>query len=330
MTYMDFVALYALDTKRKPEHLLAETPLSFAIATNDRGDALVDALQEAVTLNLSGKRVLDVGCGYGGLCVALAKRNARPVGIDNSAKLVAYAEANAFGQSDISFSVMDFATKAVCTSFAAESFDLIFVNDMFDRHHDTDLIASNLDYLLAKGGSVYFKLANIDSLRAILAGGKTKTFGMPLLEPDEWHLLEAAKSPIHYKPLSAILGQLQYYNMPTRVLFDDEKVFSSFSERRLTRRVREIFSRARTPEYANATFSPSLRKQSTRLRDKYTYDLQQYGEDYAKFKYGSTFFAGLIGRPDASITPKVATVSLPHFGDVIRAEGEEVASTAAA
>ena len=70
--------------------------------------------------------------------------------------------------------------------------------------------------------------------------------------------------------------------------------------------------------------------QSTRLRDKYTYDLQQYGEDYAKFKYGSMFFAGLIGRPDASITPKVATVSLPHFGDVIRAEGEEVASTAAA
>ena len=329
MTYMDFVALYALDTKRRPEHLLAENPLGFAMATNDRGDALVEALQEAVTLNLSGKRVLDVGCGYGGLCVALAKRNARSVGIDNSAKLVAYAEANAFGQSDISFSVMDFATTAVCASFAAGSFDLIFVNDMFDRHHDTDLIASNLDHLLAKGGSVYFKMANIDSLRAILAGGKTKTFGIPLLEPDEWHLLGGAKSPVHYKSLSAVLGQLQYYNMSTRVLFDDENVFFSFSERRLTRRVREIFSRARAPEYAHATFSPSLRKHSTRLRDKYTYDLQQYGEDYAKFKYGSTFFAGLAGRPDASITPKLATVSLPHFGDVLRSEGEAEANSAA-
>lgn len=330
MTYMDFVALYALDSKRKPEHLLAETPLSFAMATNDRGDALVDALQAAVSLNLSGKRVLDVGCGYGGLCVALAKRNARPVGIDSSAKLVAYAEANAFGQSDISFSVMDFGTKAICANFAEGSFDLIFVNDMFDRHHDTDLIAGNLDHLLADGGAIYFKMANIDSLRAILAGGKTKTFGIPLLEPDEWHSLEGPKSPIHYKPLSAVLGQLQYYNMPTRVLFDDEKVFSGFSERRLTRRVREIFSRARAPEYANATFSPGLRKQSTRLRDKYTYDLQQFGEDYAKFKYGSMFFAGLVGRPGAAITPKIATVSLPHFGDVVRSEEEAVAKSAAA
>ena len=178
-------------------------------------------------------------------------------------------------------------------------------------------------------GRVYFKMANIDSLRAILAGGKTKTFGIPLLEPDEWHLLGGAKSPVHYKSLSAVLGQLQYYNMSTRVLFDDEKVFFSFSERRLTRRVREIFSRARAPEYANATFSPSLRKHSTRLRDKYTYDLQQYGEDYAKFKYGSTFFAGLAGRPDASITPKLATVSLPHFGDVLRSEGEAEANSAA-
>lgn len=330
MTYMDFVALYALDAKRKPEHLLAENPLSFAMATNDRGEALVESLQSAVTLNLSGKRVLDVGCGYGGLCVALAKRNARPIGIDTSAKLVAYAEANAFGQSDISFSVMDFASKTICANFEAGSFDLIFVNDMFDRHHDTDLIASNLDYLLAKGGAVYFRTANIDSLRAILAGGKTKTFGIPLLEPDEWHEVGGGKAAIRYKPLSSVLGQLQYYNMPTRVLFDDEKVFSSFSERRLTRRVREIFSRARSAEFANATFSPGLRKQTTRLRDKYTYDLQQFGEDYAKFKYGSMFFSGLVGRPDSTITPKASTLSLPHFGDVLRAEAIEVAKPAAA
>lgn len=330
MTYMDFVALYALDTKRKPEHLLAESPLSFAMATNERGDGLLDALQGALTLDLSGKRVLDVSCGYGGLCVALAKRNARSVGIDSSARLVAYAEANAFGQSDISFSVMDFATNAVCANFAAGSFDLIFVNDMFDRHHDTDLIASNLDHLLAKGGAIYFKMANIDSLRTILAGGKTKTFGIPLLEPDEWHVLGQAKSPLRYKPLSAVLGQLQYYNMPTRVLFDDEKVFSGFTERRLTRRVREIFSKARSPEYANAAFAASLRKQTTRLRDKYTYDLQQFGEDYAKFKYGSRFFAGLIGRPDASINPKIATLNLPHFGDVLRSEGEADTESAAA
>lgn len=326
MTYMDFVALYALDMKRNPEHLLAETPPSFAMATNDRGDALVETLQSAVTLNLSGKRALDVSCGYGGLCVALAKRNAGPVGIDRSPKLVAYAKANASGQSDISFSVVDFATHAVCANFKAGSFDLIFVNDLFDRHHDTDLIASNLDHLLAEGGSIYFKVANVDSLRTILAGGKTKTFGIPLLDPDEWHVLGQAKSPLHYKSLSAVLGQLQYYNLSTRVLLDDENVFSGFSERRLTRRVHEIFSKARSPEYANAAFAASLRKQTARLRDKYTYDLQQFGEDYVKFKYGSRFFAGLISRPGASIIPKIETLKLPHFGDVLRSGTEAAAA----
>ena len=44
MAYSDFVKLYATENKRVPEELLAERPLSFAMATNERGEALIRRL----------------------------------------------------------------------------------------------------------------------------------------------------------------------------------------------------------------------------------------------------------------------------------------------
>jgi len=54
------------------------------------------ALEENVTLDLIGdvrnQRVLDVGCGTGRYCELLAKRGAKVVGIDSSAKMLEYAK----------------------------------------------------------------------------------------------------------------------------------------------------------------------------------------------------------------------------------------------
>src|SRR5262249_42601115 len=150
------------------------------------------------------------------------------------------------------------------------------------------------------------------------------------LSPDEWRDAGQTSPSVYYKSPSAVMGQFQFYNMPARIFFDDEKVFASFNERRLSRRVRDIYSRSRAPEYAESPVGASLRKQSTRLRDKYTQDLHRHGEQYAIFKYGSSSFSGLVCRRQSALAPKVPTVSLPDFGEVVQTEVTEYAKSDAA
>ena len=171
MAYSDFVRLYAAENKRSPEDLLAERPLSFAMTTNDRGEALIGALKQWSGTELSGKRVLDVGCAYGGLSIALANAGASVVGIESNPKLLAYAEANAFGTAQVALSPADISTISIRKKFEPGSFDLIFLNDALERHFDVDTLVSNVDHLLAADGLVHFRTINSNSTRFILSDG---------------------------------------------------------------------------------------------------------------------------------------------------------------
>lgn len=320
MAYSDFVALYALDSKRTPEELLAEQPLCFPLATNQRGEALVDSLKHWIELDLSGKRILDIGCAYGGLSIALAQAGAKVVGIETNQKLLGYAEANAYGSSDIKFSLVDIASLSIREKFAAQSFDIIFLSDVLDRHYEIDTLVSNIDHLLAPGGLVYFKTVNGNSMRFALADAQKKTFGISLVEPDRWFYWQRTMAAIYYRPVSSYLAMFQYYNMPKRALFDDERSFARFSEKRLTRRLKEIFTKARTDILPDENLKPLLRRQTTKLRDRFTFDYKTHGEDYVRFKYGSSFFVGVVGRADAVIEWKSPTIELPEYGMVGRTD----------
>lgn len=91
MSYRDFLEMYARDVKTDPETLLAQKPLSFPVSTNERGEALVSLLQRTTELELGGKRVLDVGCAYGGLSIALARAGANVSAVDVNPKFIGYA-----------------------------------------------------------------------------------------------------------------------------------------------------------------------------------------------------------------------------------------------
>lgn len=319
MSYSDFVSLFALDNNRGPEELLAQKPLSFPLTTNERGDALTKSLQQWSNVGFAGKRILDVGCSYGGLSIALAKAGASVVGIDPSAKLVAYADANGYGQSDVAFAHLDPASIAVREKYTAGSFDLIFLNDVLERHYDVDALIANLDYLLAPAGMIYFRTANNNSTKFILSEGHRKIFGLLLMDPDCWFFFDQKRASIYYRSLNTYLALFKFYNMPKHALIDDDRIFNRFSERRLSRQIKDIFSMARRLEMPNPVVQQILRKQTVKLRDRYMYDRQMHGEEFIKFKYGSTSFSGFVGRPDATIALRTPTVELPEFGVVGRA-----------
>lgn len=96
------------------------------MSTNKRNEAWVSSLQSRARSKFASKRVLDMGCTYGGLSIALAKSGVAVTGIDTSPKLIAYAEANAYNDSDISFQVLDISDVSIRRHFSHGSFELIF------------------------------------------------------------------------------------------------------------------------------------------------------------------------------------------------------------
>jgi 2-polyprenyl-3-methyl-5-hydroxy-6-metoxy-1,4-benzoquinol methylase len=296
--------------------------LSFPLATNERGTAFVNSMRSWVQYDLNKKRVLDVGCAYGGLSIAMASAGATVTGIDSNPKLIAYAEANAYGQTDVGLSVLDIATIAVRDQFPPQSFDFIVLNDTLERIYDSDAVISNIDYLLSDYGMVYFRVPNNNSTRYILSEARTKIFGLALVDPSCWFYYSKKRTPIFYRSLNIYLALFRFYNMTKRVLIDDDNVLGRITERRLSQQIKEIYTTARSANFPDSALVPIMRRETVKLRDRYIDDLEKRGEDYVKFKYGSTYFSGFITRAKASLTLHASTLELPEFGLVARLEDE--------
>jgi magnesium-protoporphyrin O-methyltransferase len=79
--------------------LTSTAPVSGIRATVRAGrDQMRQTLLDWLPRDLTGKRVLDAGCGTGALSVELAKRGAQVLAIDLSPTLVALARERAVGQ----------------------------------------------------------------------------------------------------------------------------------------------------------------------------------------------------------------------------------------
>jgi 2-polyprenyl-3-methyl-5-hydroxy-6-metoxy-1,4-benzoquinol methylase len=319
MSYDDFVALYAADVKRSAAALLDERPLSFPISTNQRGRAFVDFLTATLDIELAGKRVLDIGCAYGGMLIALAEAQAKVSGIDVSPKFINYAKANVRGTADVDLQVLDASSIAIRENFPKKSFDLIILHDVLEHIYDTTRLISNIDYLLADEGVVYFKVPNGLSPRFILSEGHRKIFGLSLLDPDCWFYLYPKRASIFYRPLEYFEALFKFFEMPQLMFVDHEDVFRRFTVRKLKNQIKEVFQKARDYEYPDAYVKPILRHSIVRFRDEYGYDLQSRDEDYIKFKYGSYFYVGFAGRPNATLRPGVAIRDVDGVGTIAMA-----------
>ncbi len=314
MAYSDFVNMLAAALKVTPEALLEARPLSFPMSTNRRGEELVEFLGRCIELDLKGKRVLDVGCAYGGLSVAMAKAGARVTGIDVSKKFIAYAEANALDTVDADFYAVDASSVSVRKIFKQGSFDLIVVNDVLEHIYDTASLAANMDWLLNDTGMIYFKVPNGFSPRFALSEGHRKIFGLTLLDPDCWFHLYPKRASIFYRPLSHFQAIFKHFNLPQTLFVDEERVFLRFTLRKLKNQFKQLYDKARDYAYPDPQVKTYVREGLTRFRDEYLYDVENSGEEFVKFKYGSFFFNGFAGRAGAKIRPLHAVREIAGIG----------------
>ena len=104
---------------------------------------------------LEGKRVLDVGCGHGSLCVDTARAGAaRVVGLDLNAKLIDFAHANVQQNYPELTSTLSFHHLNL-SDYPLDSFDYILSKDSFEHILDLSGMLAEMSKRLAPGGRIY-------------------------------------------------------------------------------------------------------------------------------------------------------------------------------
>jgi len=108
---------------------------------------------------LSGKRVLDVGCGGGILSDAMARRGANVLGIDLASKPLKVAQLHALEAGTPSVSYREVAAEALAAESPA-AFDVVTCMEMLEHVPDPSSVVRACATLVKPGGWVFFSTIN--------------------------------------------------------------------------------------------------------------------------------------------------------------------------
>ncbi|MBE0589215.1 MAG: bifunctional 2-polyprenyl-6-hydroxyphenol methylase/3-demethylubiquinol 3-O-methyltransferase UbiG, partial [Hydrogenophaga sp.] len=109
--------------------------------------------------NLSGKQVLDVGCGGGILSDSMARKGAQVTGIDLSTKALRVAQLHALEASTAGVSYREVSAEALAEEQPA-SFDVVTCMEMLEHVPDPASVVRACAELVKPGGWVFFSTIN--------------------------------------------------------------------------------------------------------------------------------------------------------------------------
>jgi 2-polyprenyl-6-hydroxyphenyl methylase / 3-demethylubiquinone-9 3-methyltransferase len=116
---------------------------------------------------LTGKRVIDVGCGGGVLAEAMATRGAEVTGIDLAGKPLRVAELHAL-ESGTQVIYVETSTEAMAAR-APASFDVVTCMEMLEHVPQPEQTVAACAVLARPGGSVFFSTINRNPKAFVLA-----------------------------------------------------------------------------------------------------------------------------------------------------------------
>jgi 2-polyprenyl-3-methyl-5-hydroxy-6-metoxy-1,4-benzoquinol methylase len=152
----------------------------FRLTSAERGWNAVELLGGPSAFR--GKRVLDVGCAYGGFLVAAAHAGAKEsVGIDVDPELLDLARLLLSDHQ----TTADLRTGDITDASLADrigQFDVVFCNDVLEHILDLRGAAANLAQLLNPGGLLFLEIPNGQAVQYVGSDGHYKLPGITLLE----------------------------------------------------------------------------------------------------------------------------------------------------
>ena len=111
------------------------------------------------TAGLSGKQVLDVGCGGGILAESMARRGARVVGIDLATKPLRVAQLHALETGVEGIEYREVAAEVLADE-VPESFDIVTCMEMLEHVPDPSSVVRACGRLTRPGGWLFFSTIN--------------------------------------------------------------------------------------------------------------------------------------------------------------------------
>ena len=160
--------------------------LEVALSTRDRGRRALDEATRRLGIEITGRKVLDVGCAYAGFVVEAAARGAEAWGVEINRKLWEWGRLNARGEpGHIELVPGDFLSCRV-TEVLPDDFDLVILSDVFEHVYDTAALLAQLSRVMADGASFTFTIPNGDALVSVAREGHYGKPGLTLLPPNWW------------------------------------------------------------------------------------------------------------------------------------------------
>jgi len=112
----------------------------------------------SITGGLSGKRVVDIGCGGGILAESMARQGAITVGIDLARKPLKVAKLHSL-ESGIAVDYREISAEALAESEPA-SFDIVTCMEMLEHVPSPSAVVAACARLVKPGGKVFFSTLN--------------------------------------------------------------------------------------------------------------------------------------------------------------------------
>lgn len=279
----------------------------YAMSANQRGRELANLVMAHPGRPRVINRVLDVGCGFGGVLATFARLGAGVCGLEIDPVRVALSRANcrdagcpdAVRQGD----VLDEALVG-----ALGTFDLITMIDVIEHVLDVPKALVHATSLLAPGGMLWLEIPNRHSVRFVARDGHFSLFGITLLDREDARAYHGAMFSYAYDV--GDYHELWYYRdfLEQRgCVFSQAAPLNASHPRELPALIRDLDEqmtrysadiRPRVPQQVDATLRTRLSDYRAALdRDERAMRADARAEPAFREKYLVDFWRAIATRP---------------------------------
>jgi|HigsolmetaAR202D_1030399.scaffolds.fasta_scaffold20210_2 2-polyprenyl-3-methyl-5-hydroxy-6-metoxy-1,4-benzoquinol methylase len=221
MAYNDFLEHYARTKGMSVDAIVAlaggSRSIRYALKNRDRGRACVERVHLLYNRPLAGASVLEIGCGFGGTCIELAKAGASVVGVEVVPSYARLARINASSEVQAEFYTVDFTSKRALTLVGDRKFDIFILNHVLEHIYDTVSLLENVSAVASSDAVLIFDLPNGHSIQSVEAEGHTGFFLASLVDPDCWYMFKRTRARIYYRKWQYYESLLKTFGFPSIV-----------------------------------------------------------------------------------------------------------------